>query len=286
MAKQKLAGAGDWGLRGALLQMFHPLLVESIPQVGNLHPMTPGSVIVASAGSWSQLPHTDVATHPGVLPPKDGDISGCHLSSFLCLSEEYQVQVKAGTALGEAGEVRWDTIQLQRGDMLLMEATNRHHGMPALPDAKDGLQGALFNLWTPTAKYRHHQPNTTHLDPPPRARHTTSSTPCGGMSSHGSFLGPLTLCAFVRDFFCRFGVSGGALAPEPADMATWIALFRASSSSTTSSEFSNWSSKSSERCLFSGRCQSVRSSSNLEIRGFHSVFNNSSNLLFCYFCVA
>ena len=167
MAKQKLAGAGDWGLRGALLQMFHPLLVESVPQVGNLHPMTPGSVIVASAGSWSQLPHTDVATHPGVLPPKDGDISRCHLSSFLCLSEEYQVQVKAGTALGEAGEVRWDTIQLQRGDMLLMEATNRHHGMPALLDAKDGLQGALFNLWTPTAKYRHHQPNTTHLDPPP-----------------------------------------------------------------------------------------------------------------------
>ena len=52
-------------------------------------------------------------------------------------------------------------------DMLLMVATSRHHGMPALPDPKDGLQGALFILWTPDAKHRHHQPNTTHLDPPP-----------------------------------------------------------------------------------------------------------------------
>ena len=38
---------------------------------------------------------------------------------------------------------------------------------PPPPDSKAGLQGALFNLCTPDAKYRHHQPNTTHLDPPP-----------------------------------------------------------------------------------------------------------------------
>ena len=68
--------------------------------------MTPGIVIVASVGSGPQLPHTDVATHPEVLPPDNRDISGCHLSSFLCLSEEYQVAVQAGTALGDAGEVR------------------------------------------------------------------------------------------------------------------------------------------------------------------------------------
>ena len=72
--------------------------------------MTPGSVIVASVGSGVHLPHTDVATHPKVLPPDDTDIPGCHLSTFLCLSEDYQVAVQAGTALGEAGEVRWDTI--------------------------------------------------------------------------------------------------------------------------------------------------------------------------------
>ena len=141
--------------------------MESVPQVGNLHPITPGCVIMASVGSGAQLPHTDVATNTEVLPPDNRDISGCYLSSFLCLSRDYQAAVLAGTTLGDAGEVRWDTIQLQRGDMLLMAATSRHHGMHALPDSKDGLHGALFNLWTPDAKHRHHQRNTTHLDPPP-----------------------------------------------------------------------------------------------------------------------
>ena len=76
--------------------------------------------------------------------------------------------VQAGTALGDGGQARWDTIQLQRGDM--MAATSRHHGKPALSDSKDGLQGALFNLWTPNPRHCHHQPNTTHLDPPPPMR--------------------------------------------------------------------------------------------------------------------
>ena len=84
----------------------------------------------------------------------------------LYLSEDYQVAVPAGTALGGGG-ARWNTIQLQRGDMLLMVATSRHHGLPALPDSKDGLQGELFNLWTPDRAHKHHQPNTTHLDPSP-----------------------------------------------------------------------------------------------------------------------
>ena len=51
--------------------------------------------------------------------------------------------------------------------MPLVVATTRHHGVPSLPGARDGLQGALFNLWTPNAKHRHHEPNTTHLDPTP-----------------------------------------------------------------------------------------------------------------------
>ena len=128
---------------------------------------------MASVGSGPQLPHTDVATHPGVLPPRDREVGDCHLSSFLCLSEDYQVAVQAGTALGEAGEARWDTVELHRGDMLLIVATSRHHGLPALPDSKDGLQGALFNLWTPDPRHKHHQANTTHLDatPPKEALH-------------------------------------------------------------------------------------------------------------------
>ena len=155
------------GVGGPLFKKFHPHLTESVPGVGNLHPMTPGSVIVASVGSGPQLPHTDVATHPEVLPPHDREVGDCHLSSFLCLSEDYQVAVQAGTALGEAGEARWDTIELHRGDMLLMVATSCHHGLPALPDSKDGLQGALFNLWTPDPRHKHHQANTTHLDATP-----------------------------------------------------------------------------------------------------------------------
>ena len=80
------------------------------------------------------------------------------------------MEVQAGTALGEAEEVRWGTIRLQRGGMLLMVSTSRHHGMLALLDSKDGLHGALFNLWNPDARNRHHQPEATHLDPPPPAR--------------------------------------------------------------------------------------------------------------------
>ena len=137
------------GVGWPLFKKFHPHLTESVPGVGDLHPMTPGSVIVASVGCGPQLPHTDVATHPEVLPPHDREVSGCHLSSFLRLSKDYQVAVQAGTALGEAGEARWDTVQLHRGDMLLTVGTSRHHGLPALSDSKDGLQGDLFNLWTP-----------------------------------------------------------------------------------------------------------------------------------------
>ena len=158
------------GVGGPLFKKFQPHLSESVPQVGDLHPVTLGGAIVASVGSGAQPPHSDVATHPEVLPPDFRDIAGFHLSSFVCLLEDYQVAVQAGTApgeAGEAGEARWDTIQLQRGDMLLMVASSRLHGLPAPHAAKDGLQGALFDLWTPDPRHCHHQPNTTHLDPAP-----------------------------------------------------------------------------------------------------------------------
>ena len=70
--------------------------------------------------------------------------------------------MQAGTALGEAGKARWDMVELHRGQMLLMVATSRHHGLSAPPDSKDGLQGALFNLWTPDARHKHHQANTRY----------------------------------------------------------------------------------------------------------------------------
>ena len=158
-----------WGSGGLSSRSLAPLLTESVPQVKDLHPVTPGSGIVASVGNGAQLPHTDVPTHPEVLPPDSRDISGGHLSSFLCLLEDYQVAVQARwVGLGEAEEARWDTIQLQRGDMLLMVATSCVHGLAAILNTKDGLQGALLNWWTPDPGQRHHQPNTTHLDPPPQ----------------------------------------------------------------------------------------------------------------------
>ena len=78
--------------------------------------------------------------------------------------------VQAGTALGEAGEARWDTVELHRGDMLSMVATSRHHGLPALPDSKDGLQGALFNLCTPTPDTNTTSPTPHTWTPPPPRR--------------------------------------------------------------------------------------------------------------------
>ena len=167
VGKPKAPPGQGSGVGGPLFKKFHAPLTENVPQVGDLHPVTPGNAIVASVGSGAQLPHTDVATHPVVPPPRQQGHLG-DLSIFLCLSEDNQVVVQAGTAMGDAAEARWDTIQLQRGGMLLMVATSRHHGLPALPDSKDGLHGAFFfNLWTLDPRHRHHQPNTTHLDPSP-----------------------------------------------------------------------------------------------------------------------
>ena len=89
------------------------------------------------------------------------------------------MEVQAGTALGEAEEVRWDTIQLHRWDMLLMVATSHHQEMCALPDSKGGLHGAPFNLWSPT-RHRHHQPNTTHMIP---CHHREALAVAGDLSS-------------------------------------------------------------------------------------------------------
>ena len=85
--------------------------------------------------------------------------------------------MQAGTALGEAAEVRSDTIHLQRGDMQLMVATSRHDGMPALLGAKDGLPGPFLTCGPRT-------PSTA----------TTSPTPPGWTPAP-----PLEALAVARD---------------------------------------------------------------------------------------
>ena len=57
------------GVGAPFLKKYQPPLVESVPEVAKLHPMTPGSVILASVASGSQLCHTDVATQREVPPP-------------------------------------------------------------------------------------------------------------------------------------------------------------------------------------------------------------------------
>ena len=158
------------GVGGPHFKKFHPHLTESVPQVGDLHPMTlaASSWRVWGVGRSSPTPMSPPT--PRCSPPNSRDISGCHLSSFLCLSEDYQVAVQAGTALGEVGEASWDTIELQRGDMLLMVATIATMGCPPSPTPRMGYRGLFFTCGPPTA-------NTNTTSPTP---HTWTPHPQGG----------------------------------------------------------------------------------------------------------
>ena len=60
------------GVGGPLFKKFHPHLTESVPGVGDLHPMTPGSVIVASVGSGPQLHTPTWPPTPRSTPPTTG----------------------------------------------------------------------------------------------------------------------------------------------------------------------------------------------------------------------
>ena len=77
--------------------------------------------------------------------------------------------VQTGTALGEAGEARLDTIQLQRGDMLLMAATSRHHGLPAPPPTpRMGCRGPFLTCGPPTAGTATTSPTPRTWTPTPK----------------------------------------------------------------------------------------------------------------------
>ena len=66
------------GVGGPLFKKFHPHLTESGPGVGDLHPMTPGSVIVASVGSGPAAAPPHRRRHPprGPPPPATGRSRG------------------------------------------------------------------------------------------------------------------------------------------------------------------------------------------------------------------
>ena len=94
--------------------------------------MTPAPVIV-SQDTADQLDHIDTCRDPSVLPPVDGQVSHCHLSTFLVLSSEYRIAVQAGSAYGEASDTRFDELHLTQGALLVVTSTSRHHGMPPTP---------------------------------------------------------------------------------------------------------------------------------------------------------
>ena len=81
--------------------------------------------------------------------------------------------VHAGTALGEAGEARWDTIQLQRGDMLLMAATAATMGCLPSPTPRMGCRGLFLTCGPPTAHTNTTSPTPHTWSPaPPRSPST------------------------------------------------------------------------------------------------------------------
>ena len=75
--------------------------------------------------------------------------------------------VQAGTALGEAGEARWDTVELHRGDMLLMVATSRHHGCLPSPTPRMGCRGLFLTCGPPTPDTNTTRPTPHTWTPPP-----------------------------------------------------------------------------------------------------------------------
>ena len=152
------------GLASALITKFVNSINDRVPDpFEGLFDM-PCSVIVSGVESGDQLPHTDVSTAPDMLPAPDRNPSSCHISTFVALSPQYRINVRAGTALGEATEERWDEVLLQQGEVLVLVSTARHHGLPPPPGQE--MQGALFTQWTPDRCHLGVKPNTTHLDPP------------------------------------------------------------------------------------------------------------------------
>ena len=86
-------------------------LATHIGGFADLHHLTLTAVIVSQATA-DQIDHTDTSRDPCVLPPVDGQVSRCHLSTLLVLSSEYWIAVQAGSVYGEVSETRFDESHL------------------------------------------------------------------------------------------------------------------------------------------------------------------------------
>ena len=154
------------GMASALIKKLISSINDRVPDpFEDLFDM-PCSIIVSGAASGDQLPHAVLSAAPDMLPPppRDRNPSSCHISTFVALSAQYHINVKAGTAPGEATEERWDEVLFHPGQVLVLVSTAVHHGLP-FPHGQ-GMQGALFAEWTRDRRHSGIKLNTKHLDPP------------------------------------------------------------------------------------------------------------------------
>ena len=144
------------------------------PEMRNLFP-TQWSAIAASEDVREQTRHTDVVKLPGTLPSK-GELPG-HLSMMLVLSDKYDLEVHFGGHLRDHDALRVETLEFQRGDMVLFPSTLRHRRLAALPGL--GKQVVLFRLLTRDERYKWVDVEQFILDPLPGAKDELASRPRG-----------------------------------------------------------------------------------------------------------
>ena len=118
---------------------------------GDFKSLHPGSWYTVASTTGEQRHHRDLRPTPDTLPPPPANpevLERAHVSTFVALTH-YSIAIHRGSLYGECRDAVWDTVSLNPGDVLVMAATCRHHGV----DAADGqpFQAALFNLWTPDA---------------------------------------------------------------------------------------------------------------------------------------
>ena len=96
---------------------------------------------------------------------------------MLVLSDKYHLEVHLGSHLGEHDDLRVETFELQRGDMVLFASTLRRRGLAALPGV--GKQVVLFRFLTHDERHKWVDVERFILDPLPGAKDELASRPRG-----------------------------------------------------------------------------------------------------------
>ena len=137
-----------------------PPLMESVPEVGDLHPMTPGSIIVASVGSGPELPHTDIGhAYRGAPPLREGHLGRPAEHFPLSFRGLPGVGASGDSSRGGGGGAMGHHSAAYGG----YAAHGGHQPPPwdaCTPKCTGWAAWALFHFWTPT-------PSTATTNPTP-----------------------------------------------------------------------------------------------------------------------